>query len=222
MTSGANPLTLAQDDVLCFGLKPMRNQDNQVEEDYRIAFEKDDPAWYSTCLALVTPGGFVNIAESPYVAPDWQQGETCISCEFQKKIGALNSTIAVDWTTPGAIASTCTDCSIKNSAAPIFDLPLAGKNQAAVGAPYAGPTVSDGSNGSSGVFDTPLYLGLIIAGGVLIVALAAAGIFFASRSCRGRSASQENLKNLNNSQSEYHTGAELTSNPARPSQWSRM
>jgi len=123
------------DDYICYGTNPQRNQDNQVEEDYRIATEKEDPVWYSTCLAKVPAGGFLNIPPFEYKVPTWDAGDACIDCAFHKNLSMVPNTATPDWTR--AFADTCQDCSIKNSAATMAALPLAGANQPNAGLPPA-------------------------------------------------------------------------------------
>ena len=77
----------------------------------------------------------------------------------------------------------------------------------------------------------PLYLVLIIVGGVLMIVGGAVGIFFGSRGSGSASCGcckrqkKTDLKGLQQQSNYYNTdepGAELTSNPARPSQWNRI
>jgi hypothetical protein len=137
MSSGCNSVTMAlgANDYVCFGTRPLRNQDNQVEEDYRTAIEPADPIWYSTVLAVVPPGGFLNIPPDVYTPPSWNQRESCIDCAFQSSLLKVNITQSPDWTV--SLATTCMDCSMKNSMASIAALPLSGSNQPMAGAPNA-------------------------------------------------------------------------------------
>jgi hypothetical protein len=47
-------LALADDDYVCFGVVPLRNQNNQVEEDYRISLERQSENTH--CAAAFSPG----------------------------------------------------------------------------------------------------------------------------------------------------------------------
>ena len=158
--TGTKALTLGPNDFVCFGLRPLRNQDNQVEEDYRIAFEPQDPAFYSTCLAVVPPGGFLNIPPVVYTPPSWDQGDSCVKCSFQQSLLSVNMTQSPDWTGAIETPGQCQNCDIKNSALSMAALPLAGSNQPNAGAPpavtYSWSSGAPGACSCTGVAPVPV------------------------------------------------------------------
>jgi hypothetical protein len=130
-----NPPLVASD-YICFGVNPLRNQDNQVEEDYTIASDPLDPVFYSTCYQFVPVGGFLDITPWSYSPPTWAVGDQCVDCAFHASLSGLNVTQVPDWTTPGALATPttgagCVDCSIVNSKLSVAQIQsqLSGANQ---------------------------------------------------------------------------------------------
>jgi hypothetical protein len=68
--TGTHPRCLREDyyasDTVCFGVRPLRDTRNQVEEDFRIATSPEDPAWYSTCWVIRPEGQQCARAQSQY------------------------------------------------------------------------------------------------------------------------------------------------------------
>lgn len=208
-------LSMKADDYMCFGLRPMRNQDNQVEEDYQIATETVDPAFYSTCYSIIPPGGFLNTPPIVYTPPSWNVGDGCIDCAFHSSMTNLNTTQSPLWTsglTPSS--GVCQDCSIKNSKASITQLPLAGANQPNAGAPQA---VEDG--GSSSSSDSTLIIAIVIVVVSLVVIGGASGALYYYRHRRAKDASTTlgRIETSNNA-------SEMTSNPAiaNTARWNKI
>lgn len=86
-------------DMVCYGFKPYRNQDNQVEEDWEETTDLADPKFYSTAWFRLSPGGFVNIPDDKGVpSVPWQFGEKrCLSCARRKEIANLPTNTVPDW-----------------------------------------------------------------------------------------------------------------------------
>lgn len=109
---------LNEDDFICFGVSPLRNQDNQVEEDYTIASDPQDPVFYSTCFQFVPVGGFLNVPPITYTPPSWSVGDKCIDCDFYASLSKLNYTQIPDWSKGISSMTTgggCIPCDLVNS-----------------------------------------------------------------------------------------------------------
>lgn len=177
----------------------MRNQDNQVEEDYRVASEPADPVFYSTCWQMDQDRGFLNVPKIEPTVPKWDAGDQCVSCTFHATLAKVNQSAVPNWFS--GLSTKCADCSIQN--ADVADLPtaramLAGRdlavagygtgspgtlppvpvssstgsaysNSSTGGAPQLGPDPNADTSSSSGVFGNTTYLALIIAVVVAVV-----------------------------------------------------
>ena len=86
-----------KDDFVCFGVRPSRNQDNQVEEDWTIATEPEDPVFYSTCFSLVPAGGFLDVPPLVQQEVPWATGDACLACEFHDALRQLNDSQVPYW-----------------------------------------------------------------------------------------------------------------------------
>ena len=222
---------LTSDDYICYGLIPARNQDNQVEEDYRIASEPSDPVFYSTCFQLVPAGGFLDVPPITYTVPDWSTGDACLDCTFHANLTSLNYTQIVDW--QSGLASSvgsgaCRDCSIIESmdSAPLLKAQLAGANQpyAGVDAPPApvnggtpvGTTSDANLTSVSGLAAQPAWImGLVIAAIVVVLLSLGLGVFCCVRRLRRKGQAKGHMGKMSvDNFSGAAAGTELTSNPA--------
>jgi hypothetical protein len=175
-TNAPGGMNLGPNDFMCYGLIPMRNQDNQVEEDYTIATEPVDPVFYSTCFEIVPPGQSLSCSS----ASQQLLRMFCFSLLLPSLVllrsgGFLNSVpyqyVPPSWDAndvcvdcdfhkklyklnntqvpdwTNSISPVCKDCSIKNSLQSTAALPLAGANQ-----PNAGPPAAVAYSWSAGSF----------------------------------------------------------------------
>jgi len=93
---------------ICYGLTPHRDQDFQAAEDFVTTDDPNDPIFYSTCWFKIPGNGFTNIPP-PAVAPlPWIYAEKCISCDFQAKAKAANSSAIVAW--ENGLVYFCANC----------------------------------------------------------------------------------------------------------------
>ena len=90
------------------GVSPLRNQDNQVEEDYTSASDPLDPVFYSTCYQFVRSpvSGFLDVPAWTYEPPTWAVGVQCVECALNNSRCRRDVSQVPDWTTTGAIGST--------------------------------------------------------------------------------------------------------------------
>jgi len=147
MCNPASLGTLKDDDFICYTAAVFKDQDGGVEEDHKIVTDPVDPAWYSSCIFSRPAGGFVNIPKLTYVPPEWQMGEQCVDCAFQKGLTSLQSTIHPDWAE--ALNPMCADCDLRNSATSVTAQQLAGTNNKVAGAPYVPRPVSSSTGAAS-------------------------------------------------------------------------
>lgn len=237
-TNFANPsnFNFTKDDFVCFGVRPFRNQDNQVEEDWTIATEPEDPVFYSTCFSLVPAGGFLDVPPLVQQEVPWATGDACLACDFHDALRQLNDSQVPHWAQGVAPAGRpCQDCSVANSdwSVSAARAQLAGENRPyagvdpATGEPIVPPAEPSndggGGSGSSGVnaiLDNKLYLGLVIAAIAVALLGLGAGSWFGLRRCRNRTSSaNSDLAKMQRAAGNETSGAELTSNPVAGAQW---
>lgn len=162
---------------------------------------------------------FLAIEPLEFEVADWNAGDKCLTCDFHKSLTALNSSMVPQWY--DGLTTTCMDCTLANSPVSVqaAAAELAGAPQPTAG--RGGAAAAGGGSGgekslADSVMDNPTYLGLTIAGVIVVVALLAVGGFFAFRACRGRTTSATELGKI--ARETGGTGAgfstELTANPA--------
>jgi len=238
--SNANPdnyPNLKDDDYVCFGTKPWRNQDNQVVEDYVVSNDPSDPVWHSTCYLTATSGGFIDIAPEEDRNPpiDWQADDRCLRCnELQSLLKSSSSLIPFwDRSMVPVAADMCADCELCAAAAPEGLPTRAEKLSALTGpdVPFAGLTGqeerqefeaaqdnaaarnSDTSSRSTLVFGLSRSNSVLVllAIGVGAMALLAA-LVYSIVVCRRRG--RGDLKRMQHSAAHGGIGLDLQRNPA--------
>ena len=129
-----------------------KDQDGGVEEDWRVAKDPMDPAFYSSCVFAKPPGGFINLPVQPYTLPPWQMGEQCVSCGLQRNLSSIATSTQPNWAAGMSAPGVCPDCDVRNTQASVDAAAMAGANLKAAGAPYVPrpePPVAESSTGGA-------------------------------------------------------------------------
>eukprot|EP00128_Syssomonas_multiformis_P013406 Colp12_sorted_trinity150504_noHs@35575 len=102
--------TLKDDDYICYGFVPYRDQDLQAIEDFEEVEDANDPKFYSTCWIKLSSGGFINLPPEPAkVPPKWDAGpDRCVTCTFRDNVFKSNISMAPLWAR--GLTQQCVDC----------------------------------------------------------------------------------------------------------------
>jgi hypothetical protein len=103
-----NLVNATDDDLICFGLTPFRDQNLQATEDFIISSDPADPRFFSTCWIKIPNSGFLATPSLSKPWPAWDVGDSCVTCPFRSQVRSLGLNFAPDWV--DGLTGECINC----------------------------------------------------------------------------------------------------------------